>query len=152
MARSLAGAGYHLKYADYIVAYGSNFIDLAGPAAAEGSTSWIDSLPVEDGGVVPEQATYLTWMRRTAPGAALDPFAALGWAGMKAMLDIIDAVPGPLTCDGLLTQIAATHAYDAGGLIGPIDLGARQNKGCLVAMIVRGGKWERLTPASGFLC
>ena len=29
MARSLAGAGYQLEFAEYIVAYGSNFIDLA---------------------------------------------------------------------------------------------------------------------------
>ncbi len=151
MARSMAGTGYKPKFSEYIVAYGSKFIDLAG-TAAEGATTWIDSLPAEDGGTNPEQALYLRWMARTAPGASLDPFAAAAWAAAKALDDALETVPGPLTRDAVLTQLRSTHSYDAGGLIGPLDLGGKTTKGCFIAMIVRGGRWQRLTPATGFLC
>lgn len=151
MARALVGAGYQPKFADYIVAYGSKFIELAGPAA-EGALSFIDTLPAEDGGAVPEQAAFLEWMERTAPQSVIDPFAALAWAGAKAMFDTLESLPGPIDREAYLAQLAATGTYDAGGLLGPVELGAQQGRGCVVAMIVREGRWERLTPADGFLC
>jgi hypothetical protein len=91
-------------------------------------------------------------MERTAPDAQRDPFAALGWAGTKALLDTIEALPGPITREALVAQLRATRSYDAGGFLAPIDLGGKHTKGCLVAMVVRGGRWQRLTPATGFLC
>ncbi|MDQ2650827.1 MAG: ABC transporter substrate-binding protein, partial [Actinomycetota bacterium] len=151
MARSLVNAGYKPKFADYIVAYGSKFIELAGPAA-EGSTSFIDTLPAEDGGVVPEHKAFLEWMERIAPQSVIDPFAALGWAGAKAMFDTLEELPGPIDRAAYLTQLAAVGTYDAGGLLGPVEFGAQQGRGCVIGMVVRDGKWQRLTPERGFLC
>jgi ABC-type branched-subunit amino acid transport system substrate-binding protein len=151
MARSLAGTGHQLKFAEYIVAYGSKFIELSG-SAAEGSVNFIDTLPVEDGGTVPEQKALIDWMRRTAPTTGIDPFAALGWSGAKALFDTIEKVPGPLSREALLAQLRAVGSYDAGGLLGTIDFSAHRGRGCGVWMVVRGGKWQRLAPAQGFLC
>jgi hypothetical protein len=36
--------------------------------------------------------------------------------------------------------------------MGPIQLGAKRNNGCFIAMIVQGGTWRRLAPAKGHLC
>ena len=105
-----------------------------------------------DGATNPEQALYLRWMARTAPGASLDSFAGLAWSAGKALFDTLEAMPGPLTREAMLAQLRATHAYDAGGFLGTIDLGAKQSKGCFIGMIVKDGKWQRLTPANGFLC
>jgi branched-chain amino acid transport system substrate-binding protein len=151
MARSLADAGADLMFAEYLVAYGTGFIDLAG-SAAEGATSWIRTLPNEDGGANPEQATFLTWMDQTAPGEVVDTFAADSWSSAKALVDALAALPGPITREALIAQLQTVTNYDADGFIGPIDLGGEQNRGCVIGMIVEGGAWRRLTPADGFLC
>jgi ABC-type branched-subunit amino acid transport system substrate-binding protein len=151
MARAMRDTGYDLMFADYTTAYGSEFIDLAGEAA-EGSTSWIRTLPIEDGGAVAEQATYLEWMSQTAPGINSDIFATLGWAAAKAFFDSLEALPSPITRQGLIDQLRATSSYDAGGMLGTIDFGREVNLGCQVAMVARGGEWVRLVPSAGFLC
>ena len=51
--------------------------------AAEGAMSWIRSLPERGGGGNAEQAAFLEWMDRTAPGVAADTFAADSWAAPR---------------------------------------------------------------------
>lgn len=151
MAKSMHGSGYKLKFQEYIT-YDQKFIDLAGKDAAEGVTAWIRNLPNEEPDSNPEQKAFLQWMDRTAPGVPADTFAAESWAGAKAFLDALLALPGPITRPALLAQLRATDTYDAGGFLGTIQLGKKKSNGCQVAMIVQGGRWRRLTPAKGFLC
>lgn len=152
MARAMADTGYTPKFSEYLTAYGSNFIQLAGPAA-EGATSWIRFLPTEDGARSnKELATYLEWMERSAPGAAVDTIAADSWAAPKAFFDNLEALPGPITREAFIAQLRTVDNFDAGGFFGPIRLAPKKTKGCYVAMRVQGGKWTRLTPAQGFLC
>jgi ABC-type branched-subunit amino acid transport system substrate-binding protein len=151
LARSLAQINYELKAEEYPVAYGSNFVKLAGPAG-NGASSWIDVLPVEDGGQNPEQAQFIKWMKATAPNSRTDVFAELAWAASKAFLDSLEALPGPITREAVLAQMRNNHDYNAGGLLGSIDLGRQANRGCLVAVQLDGGTWKRLLPEAGFQC
>lgn len=151
MAQSLHDTGYELKFEEYLIAYASNFIELAGPAA-EGASTWIRSLPNEEAGSSPEQSAFLEWMDRTAPGVVIDTFAADSWAAVKAFVDAMAALPGPITREAIVAQLQATTNYDAGGLIGPIQLGPKITNGCLIGMRVEGGQWKRMAPAQGFLC
>lgn len=151
MAKSMHDTGYKLKFEEYLTAYGTNFIELAG-AAAEGTTSWIRTLPNEEPGSNPEQVNFLRWMRQAAPGDVTDTFAADSWSATKAFVDALDALPGPISREALVAQLKSTAIYDAGGFLAPIELGAKRNKGCFIAMKVVGAKWQRLTPARGFLC
>jgi ABC-type branched-subunit amino acid transport system substrate-binding protein len=152
MAKAMFDTGYKLKYSEYRIAYGSNFVDLAGPAAAENTLTWITWLPREDGGSVPEQKQFIQWMARTAPDAFHDTFANNVWAAAKFMLDSIESLPGPITRESLLAKISSTGKYDAAGLIAPVDVGKHHDSGCMIGMVVKAGKWQRLTPAQGFLC
>ena len=151
MAKSMHGSGYKLKFQEYIT-YDEKFVDLAGPEAAEGVSAWIRNLPNEEPDSNAEQKAFLQWMDRTAPGVPADTFAAESWAGAKAFLDAVVALPGPITRPALLTQLRATETFDAAGFLGAIQLGKKKSNGCQVAMIVQGGKWRRLTPSKGFLC
>lgn len=152
MAQAMHDTGYDgLRFGEYLSAYGSNFVELAG-AGGEGATSWIRTLPVEDGGANPEQATYLQWLAQTAPNATPDVFAADSWAATKAFFDALEALPGPITRDAVVAQLQATTSYDAGGFLAPINLAAEQSNGCFAAMILEGGAWRRLVPDQGFLC
>lgn len=151
MAKSMADTGYELKYSEYLIAYGSNYIELAG-AAGENSLTWITWLPREDGGTVPEQKLFLDWMQRTTPDAFQDTFANNSWAATKFLFDTLESLPGPISRDALLEKIRSTDRYDAAGLIAHIFVGKKHDSGCKIGMVVRGGKWQRLTPQQGFLC
>ncbi len=151
MAKSMADTGYKLKYGEYLTAYGSNFIELAG-SAAEGAISWARALPNEEPNTVPEQTAFLTWMNRAAPGVEADTFAADAWSAAKAFFDAVSALPGPISRDAVLAQLKSVTTFDAGGFFGPIQLGKKLSNGCYIAMQVVSQKWKRLTPDRGFLC
>lgn len=151
MARAMAETGYKLKVSEYLPTYGSKFIELAG-AAAEGTVDWSRALPKEEAGPNPEQNAFLQWMARSSPGVAADAFAADTWAAAKAFIDNIEALPGPISREALVAQLRSVGTYDGDGFFGPIQLGKELSNGCYVAMKVVSGKWQRLTPARGFLC
>jgi ABC-type branched-subunit amino acid transport system substrate-binding protein len=152
MARSMADSGYKTKFADYFsFAYQTSYIEEAG-AAAEGTTTWLRYLPNDDAPKNKELATFLKWMDRVSPGAPQDAFAADAWVASKAFFDALTALPGPITRDAFVAKLTSIDVFDAGGMFGPIHLGPKKNPGCMVGMIVEGGHWKRLTPASGFLC
>ncbi len=151
MAKSMANTGYHLKYADYLTGYSPKLIDLAGDAA-EGSTAWIRVLPNEEAGGNAEQNHFLEWMDKAAPGIAPDVFAADSWAAAKAFFDTLETLPGPISRASFVDTIRAVKNYDAEGFLGPIQLGPNVTNGCVIGMIVDGGKWRRMAPAKGFLC
>jgi ABC-type branched-subunit amino acid transport system substrate-binding protein len=152
MARAMDGTGYELEFQEYLTGYGSNYLDIAG-ASAEGTTSWIRALPAEDGaGSHPELGAFLRWMSRVAPGARPDVFAADAWTASKAFFDSVESVPGPITRAGVVAQLTKLTQYDAGGFAGRFDLANERSDGCLIGMRVEGGRWRRMTPATGFLC
>jgi len=153
MARSMYDAGAKPKFVEYFTfSYGGDFIQQAGSQAAEGATTWLRALPNEDASQNAELARFLEWTNRVAPGNPHDAFAADGWAATKAFFDSLQALPGPISRAALIAQLRSVGTYDAGGMYGPIHLGAETADGCEVGMQVRNGKWVRMTPASGFLC
>jgi ABC-type branched-subunit amino acid transport system substrate-binding protein len=152
MARSIKDSGYKgLKFQEYLTAYGSDFIELAGDAA-EGVTGWSRAIPQEERGTNAELDKFLQWMERIAPGVPADPFAVDSWNSSKAFLDNLAALPGPITRDGLIAKLKSVDTYDGAGFFGPIKLGAKISNSCYVAMQVVGGKWKRLAPDKGFIC
>jgi ABC-type branched-subunit amino acid transport system substrate-binding protein len=152
MARSVADTGYKLRFAEYFTfAYATPFTKLAGEAA-EGTLAFLRSLPNEEASTNAELRRFLEWMDRVAQGEALDPFAVDSWVGVKAFFDSVQALHGPITRKSLVEQLAATQLYDADGMYGQIRLGAKRNRGCVVAIRFEKGVWRRLAPERGFLC
>lgn len=151
MARSMYETGYKLKVGEYLTAYGSNFIELAGEAAEDG-VSFSRALPSEEAGGNQEQSIYLEWMDRVAPGVPADTFAADAWAATKALFEAIESLPGPISRDALMNQLRSVGRWDADGFFGPIDLGKKRSNGCVIGMKVVNGRWQRLFPDKGFVC
>jgi len=152
MARSMADTGYELRFAEYYnFPYGTNFTELAGEAA-EGTVAFLRSLPNEEAASNPEMTTFVDWMGQIAPGEDLDPFAVDSWVSAKLFFDTLEALPGPISRDAFLAQLAATETYDAGGMFGPIRIGVELTNACVIGMRYEGGAWRRLAPDSGFLC
>ena len=153
MARSVYETGHEWLFKEFsYTTYGTNFIELAGEAA-EGATSWIRSLPAEEASTNEAMATYVEYMNLVAPGLPQDLFSIDSWVGAKAFFEALEALPGPITREALVAQLASIQSYDAGGMFAPITLGQDLSQGCFMAMIVRDGQWQRLAPeGSGYLC
>jgi ABC-type branched-subunit amino acid transport system substrate-binding protein len=152
MARSMADTGYELRFAEYYnFPYGTNFTEIAGDAA-EGTVAFLRSLPNEEAASNPEMTAFVQWMDQTAPGEDLDPFAVDSWVSAKAFFDTLEALPGPITRQAFVAQLQATDIFDAGGMFGPIRLGAELTNACVVGVRYEGGAWRRMVPDSGFLC
>ncbi|HEV3354756.1 MAG TPA: ABC transporter substrate-binding protein [Acidimicrobiales bacterium] len=152
-ARSMANTGYKLKLEEFVSAYDSDFVSEVGPAAdQEPVVNWIRFLPDEERASNPMADNYLRWMAQTAPGVPHDIFAADSWASGVAFFDALQQLKGPITRDALIAQLKTFASFDAHGFFGAINLGGKTTNGCFVAVKVVSGKWQRLTPAQGFLC
>jgi hypothetical protein len=97
-------------------------------------------------------ATFVEWMNRIAPGLPQDLFSIDSWVSAKAFFDSLEKLPGPMSREALVQQLETIQSYNADGMFAPITLGKDLSQGCFMAMIVRGGKWQRLVPQSGYLC
>jgi ABC-type branched-subunit amino acid transport system substrate-binding protein len=132
--------------------YGDRFLELAGEAA-EGTILGITHPIVEEAGSNPEVATFVEWYQRVNPGAEIDFFAFQGWVAAAMFTDaIIQAGPSP-TRDSVLEVLRTYTAYDAHGLVAPIDPAGKHGSPCFMVVAVRGGQWVREHPqGSGFAC
>jgi ABC-type branched-subunit amino acid transport system substrate-binding protein len=152
LARAVVDSGYDwlIRELGYTT-YGTQFLDLAG-SAAEGVTAWLRSLPTEEAGANATMGAYVEWMGQVAPGTPQDLFSIDSWAGTQAFFEALEAMPGPITRDGVLAQLTATETFDAGGMYAPIALGREISQACFMGVVARSGRWERLAPPSGYLC
>ncbi len=152
MAQSVEDTGHEFAFFEILsFAYGSQFVQSAGPAA-EGVMSWLRTVPNEEAGSNEETARFNEWMERIAPSEPRDPFASDSWAASKAFFDNLEALPGPITREAFVQQLASVETYDADGFYGPVRLGEESKDDCVVGVQVQDGRWKRLTPSSGFLC
>ena len=53
-----------------------------------------------------------------------------------------------LTRTRLLDALSGTHAFTAGGIVGPTDIGRRAPSGCFVMLKVRNGNFKRVNPTA----
>jgi ABC-type branched-subunit amino acid transport system substrate-binding protein len=153
MARSVQETGHDWLFKEFsYTSYGTSFLELAGDAA-EGVTSWLRSLPTEEADTNEAMSTFVEWMERTSPGRMIDLFAIDSYVSVKAFVEAMEALPGPISREAIVQQLASIQSYDADGMYAPITLGQDLSQGCFMAMIVRNGAWERLVPAGGgYLC
>jgi hypothetical protein len=119
-----------------------------GGSAMEGQYVWLNFLPLEDKGANPTLDGFLQY-DKTPDGFGAQSFIA-GEIFAQAVNDTLTAHagdPNSITRANLLTSVRAMHHFDAGGMVPPIDVGARKGSTCLVGMQVQNGKFVRVDPA-----
>ena len=139
-------------FAEYVTAYGEPVPRDRRPGGRGLRSAGSAPSPTRRPAATPSRARSSSGWPRPRPDAPADTFAADAWSGAKAFVDALEALPGPITREAILAQLRSMNDYDAGGLLGTIQLGNKLSNGCFVAMIVEGGAWRRLAPAQGFLC
>jgi ABC-type branched-subunit amino acid transport system substrate-binding protein len=152
LAQAFHQIGYTPKVAYYgAQAYGGLFPQLAG-SAADGTLIAL-SFDIAEDLANPAVATMVQWYRTTNPGADLDTLAVEGWTAAAMFVRALElAGPAP-TRDGVLGALRTFHAFDADGLIAPIDAAGKQPPACFLVVTLNAGAWQRVTPADhGFIC
>jgi hypothetical protein len=125
--------------------YAPTFLSQGG-ATVEGQFVQITSNPFEDASSIPSMKRYL---------AAGGPQSLLGLESYSAGLLFESAAKSVLAAEGkngltrvaLLQVVAETDDFDAGGILGSTNVGARTPNGCFVMLKVQGGKFVRAEPA-----
>jgi ABC-type branched-subunit amino acid transport system substrate-binding protein len=132
---------------------GTFFKQLPDPAAAEGMyTDMQYELFLDTASTVPEVQLFQQWLKKTHPDAQPDLFAVFGWASASLFVDAVKTTGDQPTRQGVLDALAGIHDFDANGLIAPVDVGGKQPPECWILVQVKDGKWQRVTPQSGYQC
>jgi branched-chain amino acid transport system substrate-binding protein len=136
------------------IGYDSRLIPLLGNVA-EGWTNHIDYLPVlneDEPAQSPALGAFLTWNQRVAPSAKVDFFTVTGWTSADLFVRALKAVGPDVTRARLLAALDAITNGDGAGIHAPVNPRTGATQGCFIIVRIKGGKWVREHPSSGFDC
>jgi hypothetical protein len=121
----------------------------AGADLVEGQYVSTLTLPFEEADQNPLLQEYLDLAE--AGDYKVDSLGFQAFIAGLALGDVIQAIadeqgPNAITRQAVLDGLANLDDYEAHGLTGPTDIGARQNSGCTVLLQARGGTFVRVFP------
>jgi ABC-type branched-subunit amino acid transport system substrate-binding protein len=150
LQKAMKQQGYFPKVRDWdSVAYDQDYLT---EPSAEGSFVFINSAMFEEASSNPEMQLYTQWLQRAAPGATPDYFGLYAWSSFRLFQKLATQIGPDLTRAKLFAALKATKTWDGNGLSGPHQIGAKLPTVCNLNLQVKGGKFQRLAPASGFDC
>jgi ABC-type branched-subunit amino acid transport system substrate-binding protein len=152
MQQSMKQQNWFPKVRDWdSVAYNPQYLQ-TDPQAVEGSFVFINTGMIEEANSNPEMKLYTTWLQRAAPGAVPDYFGIYAWSAYRLLQKLATQIGPDITRAKLLSALKATSTWNDYGMHGPMQIGAKKPTVCTLYMQVKGGKFQRMWPASGFDC
>jgi ABC-type branched-subunit amino acid transport system substrate-binding protein len=118
----------------------------------EGSLIFINTTMFEESGSNPEMKLYLDWLQKASPGAVPDFFGIYTWSAYRLFQKLATQIGPDLTREKLLAALKATSEWGANGMHAPHRIGAKRLSTCNIYIEVKGAKFVRRHPASGFDC
>jgi ABC-type branched-subunit amino acid transport system substrate-binding protein len=118
----------------------------SGGSAVEGTKIWINSRTFEEAGSIPEMQTYISWLKRVAPGAAPNYFGIFAWSAGKLFTQKAIELGGKLTRQSLIAALSGVDGWTGNGMFGPQHVGKKVTGGCYGFISLRGGRWVREGP------
>jgi ABC-type branched-subunit amino acid transport system substrate-binding protein len=151
LQKTMKQQGYIPKVRDWdSVAYDPDF--LSERDAVEGSFIFVNAAMFEEASSNPEVKLYTDWLQRASPGATPDYFGLYAWSGFRLFQKLAAQIGPDLTRRKLFGALKATKEWGANGLHGPHQIGSKLPTTCNLYIEVKGGKFQRMAPASGFDC
>jgi ABC-type branched-subunit amino acid transport system substrate-binding protein len=151
LQKSMKQQGYIPKVRDWdSVAYDPEY--LSEKDAVEGSYVFVNTGMFEEASSNPEMKLYVDWLQKASPGATPDYFGLYAWSGYRLFQKLASEIGPDLTREKLFEALKATKEWGGNGLHGPHQIGAKLPTTCNLYMEVKGGKFQRMAPASGFDC
>jgi ABC-type branched-subunit amino acid transport system substrate-binding protein len=119
-------------------------------ATMEGELIYSPFLPFEE---TKSNKMLANFVKYTGKGKKenVDSFAVFGWSATIAFQEALTAAVeehgvNGVTRSNLLTALSNIHSFDAGGMLGKLDLAAKLSTPCYVLMRYTGGEFERIHP------
>jgi ABC-type branched-subunit amino acid transport system substrate-binding protein len=151
LQKTMKQQGYTPKVRDWdSVAYDPDYLSERDPV--EGSFVFINTGMIEEASSNAEMKLYTDWLQRTSPGAVPDFFGIYAWSAYRLFQKLATEIGPDLTRKKMLASLKATKEWGANGLTGAHQIGAKLPTTCNVYLEVKGGKFTRMQPASGFDC
>ncbi|MGH2728432.1 MAG: ABC transporter substrate-binding protein, partial [Actinomycetota bacterium] len=132
------------------VAYSPNFLTVGAPA--EGAILFLTTAISEEASTNPEMQLYIQWLNRVAPGAKPDFFGFYAWSAGRLFAKVHQDVGAKITRKAFLEAVQKVHSWDGYGLHVAHDIGAKLISPCFLYLEVKGGRFVRKHPSSGFEC
>lgn len=151
LQKTMKQQGYIPKVRDWdSVAYDPDY--LTERDAVEGSFIFINTAMFEESAANAEIKLYTQWLQRASPGAVPDFFGLYAWSAYRLFQKLAAEIGPDLTRKKLFDALKATKEWGANGMHGPHQTGAKLPTTCNLYVEVKGGKFTRMAPASGFDC
>jgi hypothetical protein len=107
---------------------------------------------IEEASGNPEMRLYTDWLQRASPGATPDYFGLHSWSAFRLFQKLATEIGPELTRAKLLAALKATKEWGGNGMHAPHRTGEKTPSTCNIYLAVKSGKFQRLSPASGFDC
>jgi ABC-type branched-subunit amino acid transport system substrate-binding protein len=154
IANAMRQQSFNVPIVTMNIGYDPSLISLAGEALEGMYTTMAWSMFVgEDAANVPEVRLMNQWLQKMKPGYAPDLYALLGWASGRYLFQAMQKVGPRLTRAAVNEAMHNTGTFDANQLLAPADPGKKVPPTCIVATILRRGRFERVdSPPTGYRC
>ncbi len=150
LQKTMKQQGYTPKVRDWdSVAYDQDYLGDA--SSVEGSFIFVNTAMIEESSNA-EMKLYTDWLQKASPGAVPDFFGLYAWSAYRLLQKVASAIGPDLTREKVIAGLKATKEWNANGLHGPHQTGAKLPSVCNLYIQVKGGKFTRMHPASGFDC
>lgn len=120
--------------------------------AGEGTYIYNSATPFEEAANNPETLLYLQWLQRTNAQAAPSAFGEFAWSAARLFVTEATKAGTDLKRAKVLSALAGEHAWTGNGITSPQDVGGKNTGKCFFFQQLQGGKWARVSPASGYSC
>jgi hypothetical protein len=131
--------------------YSPNFLEMA-QGAGEGALFWLNTVLFEEVSKYPEMQLYLEWLQRVTPGAVPDTFGLFAWSAGRLFQQLATRIGPDLTRAKLVAALNGVTGWNGHGLHPPMNVARRLPGGCEVFGMVKGDRYVRQFPSTGFDC
>ena len=154
IAKAMRQQSFNVPIVTMNIGYDASLVPLAADALEGMYTTMAWSMFAgEDAAAVPEVRLMNEWMQKVKPGYAPDLYALLGWASGRLLFKGMEQVGPRLTRAAVNDALRNSGTFDANRLLAPADPGKKVPPTCIVATILRGGRYERVdSPPTGYRC
>jgi ABC-type branched-subunit amino acid transport system substrate-binding protein len=108
----------------------------------------------QDARSVPAVRTFLKWVKRADPSAAVNNYTLYGWSSAELFSQALESAGKNPTRASVLAALAKIKSFSAGGLSAPTDPAQKTPASCWLNITVANGQWKRAQPSpkSGYIC